>query len=492
MSAISNTYVNPYGNPQLDKQLAETMSSVQNQMSLFTGSTSSTNSTNSMTREEYLESRGCTDGNNDGKIGFFSAIGNIFKGAVKSVVNTVKDIVTNPVKLLGAVATAALCVVFPPAGLALAGVGIATGAAKMIGGVANAMDAKTDAEAKAAWQQVGEGGVVLGASIVGAKASVKSMSSLKSGLTNSNGKISFRKAFSKDTKYTLPDGTELGTGFTGFRKAIVADAKASPLGQKVTSFVDDVKSGAPAKAQARIQKQSDALQKSIDKIDDNVKNRNLDDLQSQKTSLEEQIKNAADDQKADLTKQLSETNKQIREVKNYQAMQKKQANLQRALENTDDIKPTAQDYKAAAKDKLPSRSSSKPSSETIEKLDIDGFIKDELQYKMDINGRITKADIDALNLTQEQIKVLQDAGIAPRNTVSFKKMISDGWETYKDTKDFVDNNGEILTPQEALKNPDSISIHRTSTPISEAAGQSFIYEMSKDDSSQEYLQQYYG
>ena len=162
MSAISNTYVNPYGNPQLDKQLAETMSSVQGQMSLFNGTTSSTNSTNSMTREEYLESRGCTDGKNDGKIGFFSAIGNIFKGAVKSVVNTVKDIVTNPVKLLGAVATAAICFLCPPVGLALAGVGIATGAAKMIGGVANAMGAKTDAEAKAAWQQVGEGGFQFG------------------------------------------------------------------------------------------------------------------------------------------------------------------------------------------------------------------------------------------------------------------------------------------------------------------------------------------
>lgn len=492
MSAISNTYVNPYGNPQLDKQLAETMSSVQGQMSLFNGTTSSTNSTNSMTREEYLESRGCTDGKNDGKIGFFSAIGNIFKGAAKMVVNTVKDIVTNPAKLLGAVATAALCVVFPPAGLVLAGIGIVSGGAKIASGVANAMGAKTDAEAKAAWQQVGEGGLTVGLSVAGAKASVKSMSSLKSGLADpTTGKISLRKAFSKDTKYTLPDGTEL-QGFTGFRKALVADAKASPLGQKVSSFVDDVKSGAPAKAQARIQKQSDALQKSIDKVDDNVKSADLDDLQSQKTSLEEQIKNAADDQKADLTKQLSETNKQIREVKNYQAMQKKQANLQRALENTDDIKPTAQDYKAAAKDKLPSRSSSKPSSETIEKLDIDDSIKGELQYKMDINGRITKADIDALNLTQEQIKVLQDAGIAPKNTISFKKMISDGWETYKDTKDFVDNEGNIITPQEALKNPDSISIHRTSTPISEAAGQSFIYEMSKDDSSQEYLQQYYG
>ena len=52
MTAISNSYVNPYGNPQLDKQLAETMSSVQNQMSLFTGSTSSTNSTNSMTDDK--------------------------------------------------------------------------------------------------------------------------------------------------------------------------------------------------------------------------------------------------------------------------------------------------------------------------------------------------------------------------------------------------------------------------------------------------------
>ena len=476
MTAISNTYVNPYGNPygnpQLDKQLAETMSSVQGQMSLFNGTTSSTNSTNSMTREEYLESRGCTDGNNDGKIGFFSAIGNIFKGAVKSVVNTVKDIVTNPVKLLGAVATAALCVVFPPAGLALAGVGIATGAAKMIGGVANAMGAKTDAEAKAAWQQVGEGGVVLGASIVGAKASVKSMSSLKSGLTN-NGKISLRKAFSKDTKYKVTQFDKNGTpkfntdgtiatkelqGFTGFRKALVADAKASPLGQKVTSFKNTLTSQADEIANTRLNTRIDELAKSGAK---KLSSKEMKNVASLRDSYAEAVKNAADDF-ANASDDAARTAARSK----LEAAQKDLDDFNNSVEYTDlntlknaakggknPVKATGRDYVEALKSKVPSKTKI-----TLDNLD-------------DIKG-LSTTDKTYLRSALRQGQKINPDMLSKSGQVAYKEAVGSG--AFQQAKahgiEFFKNHGKDMGL---------------------ATKQVLPYEMSKDDSSQEYLQQYY-
>lgn len=473
MTAISNTYVNPYGNPQLDKQIAETMSSVQNQMSLFTGSTSSTNSTNSMTREEYLESRGCTDGNNDGKIGFFSAIGNILKGAVKSVVNTVKDIVTNPVKLLGAVATAALCVVFPPAGLALAGVGIATGAAKMIGGVANAMGAKTDAEAKAAWQQVGEGGVVLGTSIVGAKASVKSMSSLKSGLTNSNGKISLRKAFSKDTKYKVTQFDKNGTpkfntdgtiatkelqGFTGFRKAIVADAKASPLGQKVSSFKNTLTSQADDIANTRLNTRMDELAKSGAK---KLSSKDMKNVASSREPYAEAVNKAA----KDLANASDDAARTAAKSK-LEAAQKDLDDFNNSVEYTDlntlknaakggknPVKATGRDYVEALKSKVPSKTKI-----TLDNLD-------------DIKG-LSTTDKTYLRSALRQGQKINPDMLSKSGQVAYKEAVGSG--AFQQAKahgiEFFKNHGNDML---------------------QAGKQVFPYEMSKGDVAQDYLQQYY-
>ena len=452
MSAISNTYVNPYGNPQLDKQLAETMSSVQGQMSLFNGTTSSTNSTNSMTREEYLESRGCTDGKNDGKIGFFSAIGNIFKGAVKSVVNTVKDIVTNPVKLLGAVATAALCVVFPPAGLALAGVGIATGAAKMIGGVANAMGAKTDAEAKAAWQQVGEGGVVLGASIVGAKASVKSMgagSAIKGRLVDpSTGKVKLSNVFKDGGKFKPVKGA------TKFGKAMLKDAKASPLGQKVSSFKKTLTSQADDIANTRLNTRMDELAKSGAKqLDDSI----MDDVASSRKPYAEAVDkaqqklNSAKGQKA-----------QTRASKNLEKAQKALDDFDNSVEYTDlntlkkqgGVKASGRDYAEALKSKVPSKTKI-----TLDNLD-------------DIKG-LSTTDKTYLRSALRQGQKINPDMLSKSGQVAYKEAVGSG--AFQQAKahgiEFFKNHGNDML---------------------QAGKQVFPYEMSKDDSSQEYLQQYYG
>ena len=443
MTAISNTYVNPYGNPQLDKQLAETMSSVQGQMSLFNG-TSSTNSTNSMTREEYLESRGCTDGKNDGKIGFFSAIGNIFKGAAKMVVNTVKDIVTNPAKLLGAVAMAALCVVFPPAGLVLAGIGIVSGGAKIASGVANAMGAKTDAEAKAAWQQVGEGGLTVGLSVAGAKASVKSMLD-KSGNIQ---KVKLSNVFKDGGKFKPVKGA------TKFGKAMLKDAKASPLGQKVSSFKKTLTSQADDIANTRLNTRMDELAKSGAKqLDDSI----MDDVASSRKPYAEAVDkaqqklNSAKGQKA-----------QTRASKNLEKAQKALDDFDNSVEYTDlntlknqgGVKASGRDYAEALKSKVPSKTKI-----TLDNLD-------------DIKG-LSTTDKTYLRSALRQGQKINPDMLSKSGQVAYKEAVGSG--AFQQAKahgiEFFKNHGNDML---------------------QAGKQVFPYEMSKDDSSQEYLQQYYG
>ena len=461
MTAISNTYVNPYGNPQLDKQIAETMSSVQNQMSLFTGSTSSTNSTNSMTREEYLESRGCTDGNNDGKIGFFSAIGNIFKGAAKMVVNTVKDIVTNPAKLLGAVATAALCVVFPPAGLALAGIGIVSGGAKVIGGISKAMNAKTDAEAKAAFQDIGAGGLTVGLSVAGAKASVKSMGAgsavgQKLGVLDKSGniqKVKLSNVFKNSKNKFKPV-----EGMKDFGKAMLEDAKSSPLGKKLTisnikNFKKTLTSQADDIANTRLNTRMDELAKSGAKqLDDSI----MDDVASSRNHYTEAVDkaqqklNSAKGQKA-----------QTRASKNLEKAQKALDDFDNSVEYTDlntlkkqgGVKASGRDYAEALKSKVPSKTKI-----TLDNLD-------------DIKG-LSTTDKTYLRSALRQGQKINPDMLSKSGQVAYKEAVGSG--AFQQAKahgiEFFKNHGKDMGL---------------------ATKQVLPYEMSKDDSSQEYLQQYY-
>ena len=137
------------------------------------------NSTNTedVTLEELESANKCTDGKDDGKVGFFSAAGNIIKGAAKNAVSAVKGCFTDkngnfsPLKTLSTVAMGAACVAFPAVGMVACGIGAVTGGASMAKGVMNALNATTDAEAKDAWEQVGAGGLTLATSVVGAKAS---------------------------------------------------------------------------------------------------------------------------------------------------------------------------------------------------------------------------------------------------------------------------------------------------------------------------------
>lgn len=190
----------------------------------------------------------CTDGKDDGKIGFFSALGNAVQGIGKTIVNGVKGMFTNKEgkfslgKTLLSAAGIALCVAVPAVGVAACAVGGVMGAVQVGKGIGNAVTAKTDAEAKQAWEDIGGGTFTVAASVVGAKAGVKAV---KSTSTATNGLASLGKnattgqkvaAFSRDMVSSTKNGVSniknvATTKFTDFStkaKAKYADLKANP------------------------------------------------------------------------------------------------------------------------------------------------------------------------------------------------------------------------------------------------------------------------
>jgi len=140
-----------------------------------------------MTQDIETKGHKCTDGKDDGKIGFWKATGHALKGAGKflggllgfewntdgsykgwSLGKTVKNIA------IGA-GIAAVCVL--TAGTAvpaiIAGAGVLAAAGGVGTSVYRAATAKTDAECKAAFEDVGSNTLALTLSVTGAKASMK-------------------------------------------------------------------------------------------------------------------------------------------------------------------------------------------------------------------------------------------------------------------------------------------------------------------------------
>lgn len=128
----------------------------------------------------FLENR-CTDDKDDGKIGFWAAAGNLIQGVGKGLVNGIVGCFTNKEgkfslgKTLFSLGAAAVCIAFPAVGLVACGIGAVLGGAKVIGGIKNVFSAQNDAQAKQAWENIGEGGFTVASSVLGAKASYKAI-----------------------------------------------------------------------------------------------------------------------------------------------------------------------------------------------------------------------------------------------------------------------------------------------------------------------------
>lgn len=134
-------------------------------------------------KDDSILSNQCTDGKDDGKVGLFNAAGHIVKGVAKTGVEMIEGCFLDEKgdfsvgKTLLTVATGAACIAFPPLGLAACAIGGVAGAAKIGSGIYNAMNAKTDKEAKLAWQNVGGGALIAGSSAIGGRASLSAIKS---------------------------------------------------------------------------------------------------------------------------------------------------------------------------------------------------------------------------------------------------------------------------------------------------------------------------
>lgn len=127
----------------------------------------------------------CTDGANDGKIGI-SAVYHLGKGVVNGVVNGVKGMFTDSngkfslSKTLLTVGMGALCVAFPAVGAVACGIGAVSGGMQLVNGIKGVSEATknmSDAQAKEAWENIGEGASTVVGCVAGAKASIGAMKS---------------------------------------------------------------------------------------------------------------------------------------------------------------------------------------------------------------------------------------------------------------------------------------------------------------------------
>lgn len=162
MVAIGNVYANKVQTVQI-QQMVKSGQIDESQLSLFSEATGVS---------QGILDGSCTDGADDGKISFGEGLKSFFKGAIKSLIPTsFGDFLKKAVIGVGCAALVAVtggaATPFLIAGGAIAG-GIQAGK-----GIYNATQAKTDAEAKAAFEDIGGGTTAIAASVVAGKAYTK-------------------------------------------------------------------------------------------------------------------------------------------------------------------------------------------------------------------------------------------------------------------------------------------------------------------------------
>ncbi|MBQ4123520.1 hypothetical protein IJD44_07380 [bacterium] len=228
--------------------------------------------TNATQPDMYVSnsSETCTDRKDDGKIGFFSAVGNAIKGVGKTIVNGVKGMFTNKEgkfslgKTLLSIGTAALCIAVPAVGVAACVVGGTMGAIQVGKGIYNAATAETDAEAKKAWQNVGGGAFTVAASVVGAKAGVKAV---KSTAGNASALQSVDDTIAAGQKVSVRDyGTALVKDIWASTRNQVGKIKTNISAIKLDNMIRKHEKLTGEKAA----KYGEQVSKAMDKADENV------------------------------------------------------------------------------------------------------------------------------------------------------------------------------------------------------------------------------
>ncbi len=185
----------------------------------------------------------CTDGKDDGHIGFFNAAANVVQGALKGAVKTVTGLFTDSdghfslgKTLLTVAGGAALVIAAPyfPAVIAgLGAIGVGSGLFKMGKGVVKAFSSKTDAEAKQNWEAVGDGGLTAVASAYGVKAGIKG---IKATSTSTKGLSSLDDSATALDKIKALGSDALSSTKNGYARFKADAASAFNTAKEVASY----------------------------------------------------------------------------------------------------------------------------------------------------------------------------------------------------------------------------------------------------------------
>lgn len=261
----------------------------------------------------------CTDGKDDGKLGFFEKIGSAISGAVKGVVNGVKGMFFDENgnfslgNTLKTIATGAACLipgVGPVIAAGLCTVGVVKGVSGVAQGISAAASATTDAEAKAAFESIGSGVLTTGLSAVGVKASVgaiaknvantgvvasaaddvakmsfsKQVGTIKDGVVNSfknsNGVIGGAKSAANTlTGNYYGTAWNSATGTTLQKAGTVLKQTAHDTGMNMVKAYDTVKEKAHNVKNKLTHKTGS---KTIESLSDDIKTAHADDIKAKK------------------------------------------------------------------------------------------------------------------------------------------------------------------------------------------------------------------
>lgn len=362
-SATSSTSSSVFSNVDYSAGYDQVYSNYLNSVS----SASTTDATQQTTGTQAVSASGntCTDGSDDGKIGFFEGVGSFFNGIKNAVVNTVVGIVTDPGKLLMTAGAVALGIAFPPAGVAMAVAGGVAATVQIGTGVVSAATAKTDAEAKDALESIGAGTLQLGMSVLGTKAGLKAMSNtsgsalsalddtatigqkagafLKDTVTGGRGQMYAKgEAFSSIKaawSNTSPSaGGYLGTkGISTFASNIRANGFfggiRKSLGEAKNLVSSTIKNAKTQRQANKAAKKYEKCSEKMEKINEDIKKINENkDL----TPAERQTKiNDLNKQKADLVKE--QTKIVEKQVNNSRDVKAAKQNYDKAKKAVDDI-----------------------------------------------------------------------------------------------------------------------------------------------------------
>lgn len=385
----------------------------------------------------------CDDGKDDGKISLWSGICAFGKGVVKSAVNTVTGILTDPKKLIATAATAALCVAFPPAGVALGVVGAVTGGISLAKSASTAYDVYknggTDAETKAAIQDAGAATLQIGLSVAGTKASFNAMKGTAGSALNNlskNGKVGFNKdtasAFIKDVKTGGRAGG--GEGYLGTRAALnvknnidnkgVIKGIQKSAGEAFDKVKTTMTNRAAQKEYNKYEKMDEAGQKDfLKEMSDDIDKAKTKQADAQKAvdALKKQGAEA-ESASAELKAELETATNELKIAdKNLAKAEARQTNFENAKTTTNTVQSKYEAAKKAAED----------AQKAIDKATENG-------------GKATEAQLEALNKAQAELKTAKaDARLTSSNPA---KYYTQSFSTVAKNANYNSGFGALTTP----------------------------------------------